>query len=53
MDDTSSAEHAFVAYFTTITGRPAGEVTFEGLRNGRIIAEALNHQQVLLPELVD
>jgi hypothetical protein len=44
-EDTTAAEQAFVAYFTTVIGRP---VTFEGLRDGRIIAEALNHEQVLL-----
>lgn len=42
-DSTDPAEQAFVAYFTTVIGRP---VTFESLRNGRIIAEALNHEQV-------
>jgi hypothetical protein len=42
-DSTDAAEQAFVAYFTTVIGRP---VTFESLRNGRIIAEALNHEQV-------
>lgn len=45
MEDASkdAAEQAFVAYFATVIGRP---VTFESLRNGRIIAEALNHEQV-------
>jgi hypothetical protein len=42
-DSTDPAEQAFVAYFATVIGRP---VTFESLRNGRIIAEALNHEQV-------
>ncbi|KAG7562599.1 hypothetical protein FFLO_01972 [Filobasidium floriforme] len=41
-DSTDAAEQAFVAYFTTVIGRP---VTFESLRNGRIIAEALNHEE--------